>query len=207
MTDEQTERRSQILQAALNEFATKGFKGATIKSIAEAAKLQSPTLIYWYFPTKEALFKAVLEEQSPLMRATADPTMLFDLPPETVLPLIARGYLSTLDQPTNQQVFRLLLSEMMQRPELATTISNQFMPRVLGFLRQYLQQQITTGYFRPHDTRVSARAFMGMLIPQAMGKFAFEILRAEGLSDEEHIGTVVEIFLRGLRVSPAGEQA
>jgi len=205
MTEDQTERRRQILQAALTEFANKGFKGATIKSIAEAAKLQSPTLIYWYFPTKEALFQAVLEDQSPLMQATADPTALFELPPETVLPLLARGYLSSMDTPTNQQVFRLMIGEIVQRPELATSISNRFMPRVLNFLRQYFEQQIASGYFRPHDTRSSARAFIGMLIPQALGKVLFEVLRADKLSDEEHIGSAVEIFLRGLRASPAGE--
>ena len=205
MTEDQTERRRQILQAALSEFANKGFKGATIKSIAEAAKLQSPTLIYWYFPTKEALFQAVLEDQSPLIQATADPTALFELPPETVLPLLARGYLSTMDTPTNQQVFRLMIGEIVQRPELATSISNRFMPQVLNFLRQYFEQQIASGYFRPHDTRSSARAFIGMLIPQALGKVLFEVLRADNLSDAEHIGTAVEIFLRGLRASPAGE--
>jgi AcrR family transcriptional regulator len=32
----------QILDAAFEEFSTKGFKGATIKSIAGAAGLQSP---------------------------------------------------------------------------------------------------------------------------------------------------------------------
>jgi len=205
MTEDQTERRRQILQAALSEFANKGFKGATIKSIAEAAKLQSPTLIYWYFPTKEALFQAVLEDQSPLMQATADPTALFDLPPETVLPLLARGYLSSMDTPTNQKVFRLMIGEIVQRPELGTSISNRFMPQVLNFLRQYFEQQIASGYFRPHDTRSSARAFIGMLIPQALGKVLFEVLQADNLSDEAHIGSAVEIFLRGLRSSPAGE--
>ena len=54
---QEPERREQILKAAFEEFAAKGFKGATIKSIAEAAGLQSPALIYWYFPDKEALFR------------------------------------------------------------------------------------------------------------------------------------------------------
>ena len=51
------DRRTQILEAAFEEFSEKGFKGATIKSIAEAARLQSPALLYWYFSDKEALFR------------------------------------------------------------------------------------------------------------------------------------------------------
>ena len=49
---EEANRRGQILDAAFEEFSTKGFKGATIKSIAGAAGLQSPTLIYWYSLTR-----------------------------------------------------------------------------------------------------------------------------------------------------------
>ena len=40
MADE-LDRRAQILEAAFEEFSAKGFKGATIKSIARAAGLQS----------------------------------------------------------------------------------------------------------------------------------------------------------------------
>jgi len=57
---EGSDRRARIVDAAFVEFAAKGFRGATIKSIARAARLQSSALIYWYFPTKEALFEAVV---------------------------------------------------------------------------------------------------------------------------------------------------
>ena len=63
------DRRAQILDAAFEEFSAKGFKGATIKSIAGAAGLQSPALIYWYFPDKEALFREVLGSKIPVVRA------------------------------------------------------------------------------------------------------------------------------------------
>jgi AcrR family transcriptional regulator len=96
-TDE-TERRSQILQAAFAEFAAKGFKGATIKSIARTAGLQSPSLIYWYFPTKEDLFQAVVAEHFPLFHMAIDPAPLLDLPPQQVLPMLARSYLMTIEQ-------------------------------------------------------------------------------------------------------------
>jgi AcrR family transcriptional regulator len=70
MTEEQ-ESRQKILDAA---FADKGFRGATIKSIAHRAGLQSPSLIYWYFPTKEYLFQAIVESRSPFTEAVLDPT-------------------------------------------------------------------------------------------------------------------------------------
>ncbi len=53
------EIKNNILKAALQEFYDKGYKSATMRSIAEKAKI--PTgLIYSYYKNKEALFYAVL---------------------------------------------------------------------------------------------------------------------------------------------------
>ena len=196
---EELDRRAQILEAAFEEFSAKGFKGATIKSIARAAGLQSPALIYWYFPEKEALFREVLGIRIPVLRAVRDPARLLDQPPEEVLPMIARRYLSTFDNPTAQRMVRLMMGEAMRRPEIAEIVGNAVIKRVLGFLKSYMARQIELGRLRPHDVRSSARAFMGMLLPQAGGKVFLPTLREDGLTDEEHVENAIEIFLEGLR--------
>ncbi|MGZ3676692.1 MAG: TetR/AcrR family transcriptional regulator, partial [Ktedonobacterales bacterium] len=86
-SSEASARRNQILDAALEEFAAEGFRGATIKQIAKRAKLQSQALIYWYFPSKEALFQAVLGRHLPIVKLVSDPAALLDRPPEEVLSL------------------------------------------------------------------------------------------------------------------------
>jgi AcrR family transcriptional regulator len=196
---EEPDRRAQILEAAFKEFSAKGFKGATIKSIARAAGLQSPALIYWYFPDKEALFREVLGTQVPVLRAVRDPAGLLDLPPEKVLPMIARRYLSTFDDPAAQRMVRLMVGEAMRRPEIAEILGNAVIKRVIGFLKSYMARQIELGRLRPHDVRSSARAFMGMLLPQAGGKLFLPVLREDGLTDEEHVENVIKIFMEGLR--------
>ena len=195
----ETDRREQILDAAFEEFANKGFRGATIKSIAQAAKLQSPALIYWYFPTKEDLFQAVLGVYAPIMRAVLDPAPLLERPPEEVLPLLARAYLATADRPHAARLLRLIIPEVVRRPEMADLIGKNAIGRVLGFLTTYLARQVEAGRLRPHDVRAGARAFMGMLLPQMAGKLLLPALQADGLTDEEHIAAAVDIFLRGLR--------
>ena len=196
---EELDRRGQILDAAFEEFSTKGFKGATIKSIAGAAGLQSPALIYWYFPDKEALFDAVLHTHAPLRTTVDDPASLMDRPPEAVLPEIARAYFATVNNPVSQRMMKLLVGEAMRRPALADMLGKATAARVLGFLKEYLSRQVELGRLRPHDTRSSARAFVGMLIPQAAGTILFPALRADGLSDEDHVETAIGIFLEGLR--------
>ncbi|MDQ3236085.1 MAG: TetR/AcrR family transcriptional regulator [Actinomycetota bacterium] len=193
------DRRSQILDAAFEEFAAKGFKGATIKSIASEAGVNSPALIYHYFPDKEALFNAVLETHAPIRSAVENLASLMDRPPEEVLPEIARAYFATVANPTSRRMMKLMLGEAMRRPQLAEMIGRATAVRVLGFLKGYLSRQVELGRLRPHDVRSSARAFVGMLIPQAAGKILFTALREDGLEDEEHIETAVNIFLEGLK--------
>jgi TetR/AcrR family transcriptional regulator len=199
---EDADRRSQILAAAFEQFADHGFRGATIKSIARAARLQSPALIYWYFPTKEALFQSVIEKNLPFLRLMTDAAPLLERPPDEVLPTIARAYLSTAALPIAQRMVRLLVPEAMLRPDMAQPIASRLIGRVLGFLTTYLDHQIALGRLRPHDTRSGARAFMGMLIPQAIATLALPEIKVSGPTNEEHIATAVGIFLRGLAVEP-----
>jgi TetR/AcrR family transcriptional regulator len=196
---DETNRRSQILDAAFEEFAEHGFRGATIKRIAQRAKLKSQALIYWYFPAKEALFEAVLGQQLPIVQMVLDPTPLLERPPDEVLPLLARAYLATADRPGAPRLVRLLAPELIRRPEVADAVGGPLIGRVLDFIKTYLAHQVELGRLRPHDVRASARAFIGMILPQLGGKLFLPALRADGLTDEEHIATLVDIFLRGLQ--------
>jgi AcrR family transcriptional regulator len=51
------ERRGQILDAALTVFTQKGFHAANVSDVAALAGVSQGT-IYWYFDSKEELFKA-----------------------------------------------------------------------------------------------------------------------------------------------------
>ena len=194
---QEPERREQILKAAFEEFAAKGFKGATIKSIAEAAGLQSPALIYWYFPDKEAIFREVLRSQVPVLRAVADPAPIMDLPPEEVLPRLGRAYFAF--EQFDVRMLQLMVGEAVRRPEVAEMFIRNGPGKVLEFLKLYLEHQIELGRLKPHDARSSARAFIGMLMPQLAGQLFFPALLEDGLRDEEHLKTAVNIFLEGLK--------
>ena len=193
---EELDRRVQILEAAFEEFAAKGFKGATIKSIARAAGLQSPALIYWYFPDKEALFREVLSSQVPVLRAVADPATMMVLPPEEVLPKLGQAYFAF--EKFDVRMLQLMVGEAVRRPEIAEMFIRSGPGKVLEFLKVYLEHQIELGRLKPHDARSSARAFIGMLMPQLAGQLFFPALLEDGLTDEEHLKTAVSIFLEGL---------
>lgn len=54
------DRQRQLLEVALNAFSRRGFKGTTTKEIAAAAGV-AEAVIFQHFPSKEALYSAVLE--------------------------------------------------------------------------------------------------------------------------------------------------
>ncbi len=192
-------RRNQILDAALEEFSAEGFRGATIKQIARRAKLHSQGLIYWYFPSKDALFQAVLGRHLPIVTLISDSAALRERPPEEVLPMLAGAYLDMANRPAALRLVRLLAPEVIRRPEVADMVGGRVIARVLAFIESYLAHQVELGRLRPHDVRASARAFVGMTLPQLGSKLFLPALAAEGLTDDAYLQAIIAIFLRGLQ--------
>ncbi|WP_373634960.1 TetR family transcriptional regulator C-terminal domain-containing protein [Yoonia sp. SS1-5] len=56
----QQRNKAAILSAGLDVFSQFGFRGSTLDQIAEAAGLSKPNLLY-YFPSKDAIYTALLE--------------------------------------------------------------------------------------------------------------------------------------------------
>jgi AcrR family transcriptional regulator len=75
--------RRDILLAAAEVFARRGYAAATLAELAEAAGFAAPSL-YRYFESKEEIFRSLVELLVEEMRAT------FDEPVDRALPLPAR---------------------------------------------------------------------------------------------------------------------
>ena len=56
----QQENRERILKAALDMFSRSGYRGTTLDEIAAAAGMSKPNMLY-YFPTKQELYRTVLQ--------------------------------------------------------------------------------------------------------------------------------------------------
>ena len=57
------DRREQILRGAMELFAEKGFRGATTREIAQHLGI-SEALMFKYFPSKEALYRAIIQKRT-----------------------------------------------------------------------------------------------------------------------------------------------
>ena len=106
--------REEILEAATHEFAQKGLSGARIDQIAERTST-SKRMIYYYFGSKDALYRAVLEREYRRIRQ-AEASIAFDrLAPENALAEIVRqSFDSHVERPT---FIRLVMNENIHHAE------------------------------------------------------------------------------------------
>ncbi|MBU0779370.1 MAG: TetR family transcriptional regulator C-terminal domain-containing protein [Alphaproteobacteria bacterium] len=104
LTRIQTRNRSAIMSGGLDAFSTAGFKGATLDQIADAAGLSKPNLLY-YFPSKEAIYAALLEE---LLKTWLDPLRTLNpngKPIEEILAYAHRKLAMSRDFPRESRLF------------------------------------------------------------------------------------------------------
>lgn len=100
----QTEKRGQILDAALEVFSQYGLKGATLDLIAGEAGLSKPNVLY-YFAGKEAIYTALLEGQ---LEVWLDPMRQIDPagePVDEILAYVRRKLDLSRDYPRESRLF------------------------------------------------------------------------------------------------------
>jgi AcrR family transcriptional regulator len=78
------ETRRRIVEAATRRFAAQGYPDTSLVEVARDAGITAPSLLY-HFPSKEALFNAVLRDVWGRVREQLTPVLAQDLDAETML--------------------------------------------------------------------------------------------------------------------------
>ena len=197
-------KRQQIIDGALEVFASKGFEKATNKDIAEAAGIGSPGLIYHYFKDKQDLLQRVIEHHAPVLQLLIhDEAELMTQPPEVVLTRFASVLLRTFENRTTVAILKLLMGEVLRNPALARMIGTIGPGRGIAFFTRYLEQHMQAGTMRRMDTAAAARCFVGPLIAFALTREVFRLPDVQDMEYETMAATTVEVFLRGMLVPAA----
>lgn len=191
------QRRRQIAAAAARVFAEKGYAAATNRDIAAAAGI-SPGLIYWYYDSKEDLFKAVFEQFAPLQALGASLAGAEDLPVDQVLERLASGLLAAVRQPEHAAILRLGLTEAIRFPEPARHLGHLIARHPVGGLAAYFERQIAAGRIRPVDPWLAAQAFLGSILGYAVRKRIVGHDDLQAVDDAAMASTLAGLFAHGL---------
>ena len=155
--------RGRILQAAAGLFAERGFHGVSISDVAEAAGLVK-SAIYHHFPSKEALYIAVLDQTCKTSRqlmaeAAQGPTWLDRLRGATVI-------LAQLLKPRSH-VLSLILGGITQvTPETdpaEATAMGTLRREFVGAISQEIAAGTAAGELKPIDSELGAFCLIGQV--------------------------------------------
>jgi AcrR family transcriptional regulator len=192
-----TERQASLIQAATTLFAKKGFNGTTTKEIAKAAGV-SEALVFKHFPTKRALYAAILAEKvtvSELLSAIEESAKKRD--DRRVFTLIASYRIRPGVDPT---LLRLLLFSALEGHELSDMFFSKHHKVFYDHLAAYIQTRVEDGAFRQVDPLLAARAFIGMVVHHRLLHEIFGVPMDRSHNDT--VSTYVDIFLHGLVAAP-----
>ncbi|MFY4721906.1 ScbR family autoregulator-binding transcription factor [Streptomyces sp. LaBMicrA B280] len=153
--------RGQVLDAAAEAFATRGFPTVTVQDVAELAGVTKGA-VYFHFANKEALAQAVAEEFYHLLGIIGQEVKEADLAPlEAVAELLMRTAAAFRDDTMVQagarlQIERSLIGAELPMPYLGYTRA------VTGWLRQAHEAGQLPASVDPEATaRVLVSAFFG----------------------------------------------
>jgi AcrR family transcriptional regulator len=142
-----SQTRARILAAAKSEFARVGLGGARVDHIAALAGANK-RMLYYYFGSKDELFRAVLEAAYEHIRESEKALHLDAVdPPEAILRLVAFTWDYFLEHP---EFLSLLNSENMHRAEhlkQSKTVRRMHSPFV-AMIREILERGRRSGVFR-----------------------------------------------------------
>jgi len=194
--------KAEILQAALQEFAEFGKKGARMQSIADRAGVNK-ALLHYYFSSKENLHQEVLRRV--FSRGMSQISSSFDdtISPGDQIRLLVRNYFTFIR--SFPALPRLLITEMATNQEdvtslLARTFEQGDLP-IPGKLLEVIRQGITSGDFRPVDPRQFLITVIGSVVFYFIGRPLFQPvlhITEEEAFIEQRAAHLEELLLAGL---------
>jgi TetR/AcrR family transcriptional regulator len=150
-----------IVATAERIFAEKGLAGARMDEIARAAKVNK-ALLYYYFHSKEELYRFVLETLLSQLRARVGAQGAGPLSPGKRLAAIIDNFFDFVQRHPNYP--RLIQRVMMTRgPNLEWIVSEYYKPLHIQLVG-LIEEGISAGEFRRVDTRNTALTVVSIMV-------------------------------------------
>lgn len=192
-------RPQEILEAALLVFAEKGFAAARMDEIAQRARVSKGT-IYLYFESKEAVFRALIQET--LAKRVSDFAAVVRDHRGPVAPLL-RELLLRLGHLVATSDFvvlpKMVIAEAGNFPDLARIYREEVVERGLTLFGGLLQAGMDRGEFRKIPVQHAVRLCVAPMLLAAMWRTTFAPLDREPYDYAGLIDAHVTTLLRGLQ--------
>jgi TetR/AcrR family transcriptional regulator, fatty acid metabolism regulator protein len=151
-------RRQQVLEAAMEIFARDGYGNAAVDDIARASAT-SKGGVYFHFPSKQALFLALMDEAGGLLLGRVERAMIEEPDPVAKGDAALRAALSTFGK--NRPLARLLLVESVGAGKEFNARIAELHEAFARLITSCLDEAVAAGALPPHDTTLAGVAWFG----------------------------------------------
>jgi len=183
MDEKRNLKRKAILSAARETFLSDGYEGASMDHIAGAAEVTKQT-VYRYFPSKEGLFKATLEE----MGAESHADFLDHLDHANVRQAMIRfaeGFIQAHLSPDHIATYRLLVSEGAKSPQMVQSFFEVGPDETHTRLRTFFQSRLKVS-----EPDLLIRLWTGMLLsPRGSVLIGNPALQSHEIAEHARVST------------------
>jgi TetR/AcrR family transcriptional regulator, fatty acid metabolism regulator protein len=153
-------RQEKILDAALDVFAEHGYQQATVDEIASTART-SKGGIYFHFPTKEAIFRELMETTADKLVARVERAVALETEPVARAEAAIQAVLATFAG--HRTMARLLFLDTMGAGRVFQAETNALHARFATLIQGYLDDAVAAGAVPPLDTRIVSIAWFGAI--------------------------------------------
>ena len=189
-------RRNAFVTVARDAFFSRGYGGTSMSSIA--AKVGgSKTTLWTYFPSKQDLFAAVVDDLVERHGRALDVPLAPEDDPADALRRIGCALLRTLHARPIIDLHRLTIGEAGRFPELARLFHERAPARGKARLRAFIEQAMTRGKLRKGDAAAASRLFVGMLQAGSVQQHLFGLTGAPDEAEmEQELDAALDAFMR-----------
>lgn len=191
---QRVEKRSRIIEAAVEVFAEKGFRAARVSDIARTAGVADGT-IYLYFRNKEDLLLVIFEEKMELLLTQLEDALRgLDDPLDRIVAYTRNHFRSIEENPALAQVLQV---ELRQSHRFLRDYRPEKLWQYLGVFSELVRDGQERGVIRPEvDPFLAQWAFFG-----ALDEISIQWVlarRRERFNLDHAADQVVGMFLRGM---------
>jgi AcrR family transcriptional regulator len=190
-------RPGEILDAALDQFVTRGFAATKMEHIARAAGVTAGTL-YRYYASKEEILRVLITES--LIRKFGEAEQLFatfeGTGPE-LLEGVLRTWWEMIGATRLSGIVKLMMAESNNFPELARFHQDAFIAPGEELIGRAIQYGIARGEFRPIELKVAVKMVVAPIVMMMLWKHT-DYCNTENLNMTLYLDEVIQNLKRGL---------
>ncbi len=191
-------RPAELTAAALELFVEKGFVGTRLEDVAARAGVSKGTL-YLYFDSKEALFKAVIQEGIlPVLDEGAGMVDSFTGASADLLRGLILEWWKRIGSTALGGVPKLMISEAGNFPELAAYYHDTVIMRGRELMRRVLLRGIASGEFREVDIETAIDVIFAPVLMMLIWRHSMGACGCGSHDPATYLQTHLDLVLNGL---------